>query len=243
MGFYIFYNANYWVQFQCRPMVLACESLLVKGQDDFRMRIPFAAAPRPFRLRWYISLPGNKQKKFNIGFAVLEEQDDQSLPQIVSYRKISSAGESGDVMITETIDHKHTSGLGMHNRHINTSSSAGDGQIVGETSLTKKANKGGNIIILFDNSYSWYNSKEVKYCITIEPYVLQTSDLLEFGAAGTARLEQAAGTSAADDAAVAAAVGFSAASPIAVEMTSVLELLSDTVEFLVAEKVLSSTLE
>jgi len=74
------------------------ESIVVKPGDEFRIRIP-PVAERPFMLSYQFCLPKDKQKNIDIGFAIVTEKADGSLPQISRYRRVRAQGESKQMVI------------------------------------------------------------------------------------------------------------------------------------------------
>lgn len=73
--------------------VFACESLKIKPADDFRIFVPSSTiGQKPFVLKWEFRLPATgtaskvNQSSFDLGFTILEEQLNGSLPQILPYR-------------------------------------------------------------------------------------------------------------------------------------------------------------
>lgn len=110
------------------------ESILIKPGDEFRIRIP-PVADRPFMLSYQFCLPKDKQKSADIGFAIVTEKSDGSLPQISRYRRVRAQGESKQMIINP--DHSSN-----------------------QPSET--------IALVFDNTYSWTRSKEIRYEVKIE---------------------------------------------------------------------------
>ena len=113
------------------------ESIVIKPGDEFRIRIP-PVAERPFMLSYQFCLPKDKQKNIDIGFAIVTEKADGSLPQISRYRRVRAQGESKQMVILP--DNSNSP--------------------VVET-----------IALVFDNTYSWTRSKEIRYEITLESLV------------------------------------------------------------------------
>ena len=119
------------------------ESIVVKPGDEFRIRIP-PVAERPFMLSYQFCLPKDKQKNVDIGFAIVTEKADGTLPQISRYRRVRAQGESKQMMILPD------------NANNNNNNSSSPVAMV-ET-----------IALVFDNTYSWTRSKEIRYEITLE---------------------------------------------------------------------------
>lgn len=118
------------------------ESLIIRAADEIQFRLPLDATLNnepvsQYLLIYEFNLPHPKQKGLDIGFAILEEMPDKSLPQIVPYRRVGASGLSSEVKITcRRTDH----GI-----------------------------KTSNIVLLFDNSYSYFQSKEIRYRATLQP--------------------------------------------------------------------------
>jgi hypothetical protein len=77
--------------------VLNCESLKIRPSDDFRVYIPPAFAQRPYKLQWVFELAGGNN--LDIGFAVLEQLDDGSLPTLIPYRRVKK-GTAGEIIVS-----------------------------------------------------------------------------------------------------------------------------------------------
>ena len=107
--------------------VLNCESLKIRAADDFRVYIPQSFIQRPFKLQWAFELVS--KSGVDIGFTVLEQQDDGALPTVIPYRRVKK-DSSGEISITD---------------------------------------REGTIVVLFDNSYSWARSKELRCSIQVCP--------------------------------------------------------------------------
>lgn len=143
-----------------------CESLIVKAADDFRLVIPVPACPGTFRLSWdfTVNVPrpksasssspssssssssnapaaaaSKKGRAVDIGFSVMEKLSTGSLPQLLPYSRVKSPGDRNAIILGAT----------------NT-----DGD---------NANFSRSLILLFDNSYSWVQSKEITYTVSVEP--------------------------------------------------------------------------
>ena len=74
--------------------VLNCESLCLRASDDFRVYIPPSLMPRPLRLRWSVEL---LSKNLDVGFTILEQQEDGALPTLIPYRRIK--GQSSEEIV------------------------------------------------------------------------------------------------------------------------------------------------
>jgi hypothetical protein len=118
------------------------ESIVIKPGDEFRIRIP-PVAERPFMLSYQFCLPKDKQKNVDIGFAIVTEKADGTLPQISRYRRVRAQGESKQMVILPD----------------NSSSSSSSSSPVAMVET---------IALVFDNTYSWTRSKEIRYEITLE---------------------------------------------------------------------------
>lgn len=101
--------------------VLNSESLKIRASDDFRVYVPPSLIKRPFKLQWSFELI-----HMNIGFAVLEQQEDGALPALIPYRRLAKT--------------------------------TGELEISGADRT---------IVVLFDNSFSWARSKELKCSIQV----------------------------------------------------------------------------
>lgn len=88
----------------------------------------------------------------DIGFCVLGKSSDGSLPQIVPYRRYGANGEVGHAGV-------------LRYRACSKSEVDFSEPLSGQEDVTGPFSE---IIVLFDNSYSWFTSKAIKYDITVD---------------------------------------------------------------------------
>ena len=128
-----------------------CESLIIKAATDFRLVVPVPAMSQTgnFRLSWdfEVAIPSSssattkRTRVVDIGFCIMEKLSTGSLPQLLPYCRVKSPGERNSLVL-------------------------GSGSTM-DTSTTPSFAR--SLVLLFDNSYSWLQSKEIKYTITVEP--------------------------------------------------------------------------
>jgi len=82
------------------------ESIIIKPGDEFRIRIP-PVTERPYMLSYQFCLPKDKQRMVDIGFAIVTEREDGSLPQISQYRRVPAIGESKQMIVNQDLSGKH----------------------------------------------------------------------------------------------------------------------------------------
>ena len=146
-----------------------CESLIIRARDDFRLVVPLPAGPSTagsYRLSWdfTVAVPqpptptptqqtqphtkaprtsnDRRGRAVDIGFSVMEQLSTGSLPQLLPYSRVKSPGARSTIVL----------GAAM------TDAPGGDNF----TSFSR------SLILLFDNSYSWLQSKEIRYTVTVE---------------------------------------------------------------------------
>lgn len=84
------------------------ESIVIKPGDEFRIRIP-PVTERPFMLSYQFCLPKDRQRRVDIGFAIVTEKADGSLPQMSRYRRVPAQGESRQMVVSPDPSGKHPS--------------------------------------------------------------------------------------------------------------------------------------
>ena len=109
--------------------------------NDFRIPLPLAAAPRPFRLSWSFVLAEGGGA--DVGFSVVERLPNGSLPQLVPYSRAPRARG------------------GAH-----------EGSFVVAAGSSSSSSE-SECIVLFDNSYSLFRPKALKYRLQVEPLPLR----------------------------------------------------------------------
>ena len=127
-----------------------CESLIIKAASDFRLVVPVPALSQTgnFRLSWdfEVAVPSSsgttKSRVVDIGFCIMEKLSTGSLPQLLPYCRVKSPGDRNSLVL-------------------------GSGSSTMDSSTTSSFAR--SLVLLFDNSYSWLQSKEIKYTITVEP--------------------------------------------------------------------------
>ena len=130
-----------------------CESLIIRARDDFRLVVPLPAAGNgSFRLSWdfTVGLPqprtagDQRSRVVDIGFSVMEKLSTGSLPQLLPYSRVKSPGARSTIVLGASACTTVT------------------GPDDAPTPFSR------SLILLFDNSYSWISSKEIRYTITVE---------------------------------------------------------------------------
>lgn len=120
--------------------VYSCDSLLVKAARDFRLQVPLLPGRR-FGVRWEIALvfPSTSHvKDQTLGFSILRQRSDGYLPQVEPYKVYSASGGQGFV------------------------------EIECDESITEESpTKDVTLVFLFDNTFSWYRQKRVRYKIEV----------------------------------------------------------------------------
>jgi hypothetical protein len=127
-----------------------CESLIIKAASDFRLVVPVPVLSRSgnFRLSWdfIVAVPSSSAKTkssrvVDIGFCIMEKLSTGSLPQLLPYCRVKSPGDRNSLVL-------------------------GSDSTMDTSTIPSFAR---SLVLLFDNSYSWLQSKEIKYTITVEP--------------------------------------------------------------------------
>jgi hypothetical protein len=140
---------------------IASESVIVRAADEIRFRLPLPliaddkseTASQEFLLSYEFTLPHSRQRGLDVGFAICQEMADGSLPQVVPYKRIGAAGVSNQVIISQQRDHRNN-----------------------------KNNRSHNIVLIFDNSYSYFQTKEIRYRASLKQV---TSPILNFFSSST----------------------------------------------------------
>jgi len=121
---------------------ISSESVIVRAADEMRFRLPLpvkaGVTDTNFSLSYEVCLPHSHQRLLDVGFAVLEELKDGSLPQLVPYRRLSASS------------------------------------IHGKTVLFTPQPSAENVVLLFDNTYSFFKPKEIKYRASIQELQVDT---------------------------------------------------------------------
>ena len=130
-----------------------CESLIIKAASDFRLVVPVPSLSQSgnFRLSWdfEVAVPSSSAttkrsgttRVVDIGFCIMEKLSTGSLPQLLPYCRVKSPGDRNSLIL-------------------------GSGSTMDSSTTPSFAR---SLVLLFDNSYSWLQSKEIKYTITVEP--------------------------------------------------------------------------
>lgn len=133
-----------------------CESLIIKAATDFRLVVPVPTMSQAgnFRLSWdfEVAVPSSSTatkrkgtttttRVIDIGFCIMEKLSTGSLPQLLPYCRVKSPGDRNSLVL-------------------------GSGNTMDASTTPSFAR---SLVLLFDNSYSWLQSKEIKYTITVEP--------------------------------------------------------------------------
>lgn len=142
------------------PIIFSCESVTIRAGDDLRVSIPFSLVATPktltnmikevFTIKWNFQviqqsndMSMNSKSNIDIGFSILELQSNGSLPQLVAYQRYALQQQGH---------------IDVNNFDINDKNFS-------RTRLS--------LVILFDNSYSWYRSKQLKYWISVESKIIE----------------------------------------------------------------------
>jgi hypothetical protein len=168
-------NLDQLNQRKVAPLVFACESITIRAGDDFRVQIPyslFPAAPEQqqtkiYHLSWNFELKSNQasaatarddsKHSMDIGFAISELQSDGSLPQLIAYQRYGKAQKtSGEALLLMQEEDEERHMISIKDNRSMPMLYRGDGSC---------------IVIFFDNSYSFFRGKELRYHVSIEPYI------------------------------------------------------------------------
>lgn len=148
------------------PLIFACESISIRAGDDLRIQIPYSLFPsldetKIYHFKWSFELKnvaGSIVKNSNsdstdIGFAISELQGDGSLPQLIAYKRYNRKQKSsGEALVLMNEEERVSLGANRAMPILY----RGDGNC---------------LVVIFDNSYSFFRGKELRYHVSVEPYV------------------------------------------------------------------------
>jgi hypothetical protein len=124
---------------------------VVKPSSDARLSFPlgiFMANPLLFKLEWDFCCDSDK---VDIGFSVVYQDLNGSFPQLVQYHRIGKG--KGSIFLFHEVNEK-----AVHDNVI--VNDKGD-------KYSKALKVNGDVLLIFDNSYSWYTEKNIRYKFTL----------------------------------------------------------------------------
>jgi len=131
--------------------VYSCDSLLLKAARDFRLRVPLPSGCRRFGIRWELALvfpSASHARDQTLGFSIVRRQPDGLLPQLEPYKVYPASGGQGFVEVENDEENSNYTSDGPS----------------------------ATLVFLFDNTFSWYRQKRVRYRIEVFELVDESAD-------------------------------------------------------------------